>query len=130
MKLHQIALRPTPAIGLATLLILTCAGAWLLFAFDPATHGFYPVCALYRTTGLQCPGCGSLRAVHQLLHGNVRAAWHFNALLVASLPLMATLTCRFLVRKRRGQDPWALSSKWLWAALIVVVAFAILRNLP
>jgi hypothetical protein len=38
---------------------------------------------------LPCPGCGSLRAAHQLLHGNLSAAWALNKALLIGLPLAA-----------------------------------------
>ena len=48
------------------------AGA-VVFFFNPATHGFYPVCVFHQLTGLNCPGCGGTRSVYALLHGNIRA---------------------------------------------------------
>src|SRR5207302_5482362 len=59
-------------------------GGVILYVFDPVRFGFYPACTLYRTTGLFCPGCGSLRAMHQLLHGHLIEALRFNALCVCS----------------------------------------------
>jgi hypothetical protein len=60
----------------AALLFLVCG--IVLFFFDPATTGLYPPCLFKTFLGVQCPGCGSLRAMHQLLHGNVAAAWALN----------------------------------------------------
>jgi len=116
------------ALILAGLAVL---GAGVLFWFDPAHHAFYPVCAFHRVTGLQCPGCGSLRALHQLLHGHFAAAFHFNAVLVCSLPLLGWLALRFAVLKMRNQ-PATINVRpaWLWCALAVMVAFGVLRNLP
>src|SRR3954447_20165 len=71
----KLLLIPAVFIGLA-----------VLYWFNPAQFGFYPRCALYETTGLLCPGCGSLRAIHQLLHGHLAAAFQLNALLVLGLP--------------------------------------------
>lgn len=71
------------------------AGVFLLavlFVFDPATAGFYPPCLFRTFLGMQCPGCGSLRAAHQLLHGNLAAAWALNKPLLIALPLAAALT--------------------------------------
>ena len=42
-------------------------------------------------TGLKCPGCGSQRAVHALLHADLASAFAHNALLVLSLPYLALL---------------------------------------
>jgi uncharacterized protein DUF2752 len=80
-------------------LIIASAGAILgvalffiaavLYQFDPAVVRVYPRCLLNTATGLECPGCGGTRAVHQLLHGNLLQALRLNALLVTSLPLLA-----------------------------------------
>src|SRR5260370_36721099 len=60
----------------------------ILFLFDPNRYPFYPVCAFHKVTGLLCPGCGSLRAMHQLLHRHLAIAFHFNPLLITTLPVL------------------------------------------
>jgi uncharacterized protein DUF2752 len=103
----------------------------VLFLFNPAEHSFYPFCVFHRATGLLCPGCGSLRALHQLLHGHFAAALRFNALLVASLLVAGCFFGRFAMRKLKNQPaPLVIPSIWLWWALGVMGAFGILRNLP
>jgi len=104
------------------------AGA-VLFLFDPARYGFYPFCAFYRTTGWLCPGCGSLRAIHRLLHGQVLDALHFNALLVFSLPILAGFAFQTFLRRRRSEAV-RIRPVWLWSAGAVLVLFGLLRNLP
>ena len=110
---------------------LLMAGAALLYFFNPAQFGFYPACLFYQTTGLLCPGCGTLRATHQLLHGHVEAAFRFNALLVSSLPFTA-YGCIRAARNRAANKPalaW-IRPGWLWLGLAVLIVFALLRNLP
>lgn len=103
----------------------------VLFAFEPSHSGFYPICYFHRTTGLLCPGCGSLRALHQLLHGHVAAALHDNALLMLSLPWFGWLAFRALLGKIRNQPvPLHVPPVWLWLAFGVLVVFGVLRNLP
>lgn len=71
--------------------ILAAAGAMALaalFVFDPERSGFFPSCPFLQLTGWKCPGCGSQRAVHALLHGELVAAFGFNALLVVSIPYL------------------------------------------
>jgi len=69
--------------------LLLALGLGIVFFFDPATAGFYPRCLFKTVFGRACPGCGSLRAMHQLLHGNLEAAWALNKLIVVGLPLAA-----------------------------------------
>ena len=105
--------------------------ALVLFAFDPRRYAFYPVCMFHRSTGLLCPGCGSLRAMHQLLHGHLAAAFRFNALLVSALPFAGWWAVRCGLRKVRSQPAGLeFSPVWLWGALVAVVLFGVLRNLP
>lgn len=113
------------------LLIGGVLSAAILFWFDPSHYHFYPTCLFYRTTGLMCPGCGSLRALHQLLHGNLAAAFRFNPLLVLALPALAWLGLRMLIGSWTGQPSGAsLSRTWVLIFLGVTLVFSIWRNLP
>jgi hypothetical protein len=116
-------------VTLTCILAIACAAT--LYFFNPAQHDFYPICTFYKTTGLLCPGCGTLRAMHQLLHGHIEAAFRFNALIVSSLPLIA-LGCVQAARNRAANKPalgW-IRPNWLWAGLVILVIFGVLRNFP
>jgi len=103
----------------------------ILFLFDPARHDFYPVCLFYKTTGLLCPGCGSLRALHQLLHGHLETALRFNALLVLSLPVAAWQLAKLALGKPNViTAEISIRPAWLWLGFGVVLAFGLLRTLP
>jgi hypothetical protein len=116
-------------LSLAGLALLGAGVAAVLFFFDPARVGIYPVCYFHRITGLQCPGCGGLRAAHQLLHGNILAALHLNAFAVLAVPVFAWLCLRFAVRAfRRQPGGLEVNPCWLWAGLVVLVVFGIVRN--
>jgi uncharacterized protein DUF2752 len=124
-------LQRRPAVWLVPSSALLMAGAAILYFFNPAQFGFYPACLFYKMTGLLCPGCGALRATHQLLHGHIAAAFHFNALLISSLPL-AAYGCIRAARERAANKPvlaW-IRPNWLWLGLAILIVFAILRNLP
>ena len=72
-----------------TLSIIAIGGVcFFYFTFNPTEHSFFLSCPLRYATGLECPGCGSQRAVHQLLHGNIREAFGLNPFLLLSLPLI------------------------------------------
>lgn len=109
---------------------LTLAGALVLYFFNPTEHGFYPYCVLYRTTGVMCAGCGSLRALYSLLHGEFAAAFHFNPLFVACLPLMLFLAGRAALRGMGMEmKPLQVRPWWMWAGFAVLVFYTIARNL-
>src|SRR2546421_13112009 len=61
---------------------------YALYHFDPAITEVFPICPFRYLTGYYCPGCGSLRALHQLLHGNLAAALGYNPLMVFTLPFV------------------------------------------
>src|SRR6059036_265584 len=118
---------PRAVVAAGTILLAVLA-AGVLFCFDPSHYPFYPLCFFHKATGLLCPGCGSLRALHQLLHGNLAVAFRFNALLVLSLPLAAWLSVRMALAVLTNKPArLSLRSGWLWCGLAVMVAFGILR---
>ena len=57
-------------ISVAAAIVLTAA-IFLYSEFDPAGSVFWPKCPFHLLTGLECPGCGSQRAVHSLLNGDL-----------------------------------------------------------
>jgi hypothetical protein len=106
--------------------------AVVLFKFDPEQHAFYPKCLLHSLTGLNCAGCGSLRATHHLLRGELTAAFRSNSLLV----LMGVLPIVVCIRWLRGESPARLFQRFFshpalaWIFLVTILTFTILRNLP
>lgn len=101
---------------------------------DPHTSGSWGYCPLYATTGLDCPLCGSLRAVNDLGHGAFGAAVGSNALLVlVLLPLAMLVWARWALASVRAERPVPLRVPRVAAGvgmLVLVVAFGVLRNLP
>jgi hypothetical protein len=104
--------------------------ALVLFFCDPVRVPIYPVCVFHRVTGLDCPGCGSLRAMHELLHGHLLTALHFNALFVCSLPIFAWLGFRFAWHEIKNGPAVRVRPFWIWFYVAVWIAFGILRDLP
>lgn len=107
-----LALLPLVAVGLV----------------DPHRPGRYPTCPVRLLLGVDCPGCGSLRALHDLVTGHVVAAADHNALLLVVLPLVAAEGVRWL----RGAPAGAFV-RWRFAPLgvaLVLVVWTVLRNVP
>lgn len=107
------------------------AGLILLRWFDPATANIFPPCPLHYLTGFYCPGCGSLRAIHQLLHGNLGAAWAMNPLTMLLLPFIAYGLASEGLRHLRGRglpQPM-LPGSWIRVLCGVILLFGVLRNI-
>ena len=112
--------------------MLTCL-ALLYHRWNPIEASFFPACLFYRATGYHCPGCGSQRAVHQLLHGELRQAASHNLLLVLALPLLLYTGVASLangLRREKTSLSFLSSPTFLYCTLAVVLAFWLLRNLP
>jgi hypothetical protein len=126
-------LKPDFNVGSVAKLLLVPAlfgGLALLYWFNPSQFGFYPRCAFYEATGFLCPGCGSLRATHQLLHGHLATAFQLNALFVLSLPVFAWFGLQFILAKLQDR-PHSLIVRpfWVWVGFAVLLLFGIGRNL-
>lgn len=115
----------------AIVCIVVCAST-VLFLFDPAASSFYGRCIFHWLTGLHCPGCGTLRASHQLLHLNLAAALRFNPLTVAALPFLGyAFASRASIGIRGRPLPRVfVPARWIWGLFVIILAFWFLRNVP
>ena len=113
------------------LLLAALAAVAVLLSFrSPHEPGSYPPCPSRVLTGFHCPGCGTLRALHALVHGDIAQALAYNTLAVLVLPLVITGLFRGMVHDVRGQPPRPLPGWTLRALLIVIMAYWVLRNVP
>ena len=108
------------------------AGGAYLYWFEPGKTGFFPSCPFRALTGFNCPGCGTTRAVHQLLHGHVVAAFEINPLTILLLPVLAYALVSFTKSANTGRP---VHHAIVWqvrrtASLIVVFGFWVFRNTP
>ena len=108
------------------------AAATLLYLRDPHGSGSYGYCPFLLITGRPCPGCGGLRAIHDLVHGDVVAAISSNALVVVAAVTVGVLWLGWLVRRWRGRPGGMvqLSERTAWLLLAAAVVFGIVRNTP
>lgn len=116
----------------AGLLGALAAGSAYLFLLDPAGSSLYPPCIFHAMTGLYCPGCGTLRAMHQLLHLNIAAAFSLNPLAVLSLPFLGYAFVSYAAYGIRGRrlPSVFVPPVLIWILLAVIISFWILRNIP
>jgi len=116
----------------AAFVLLAVMALVYLHIFNPATKSLYPTCPFYWATGCYCPGCGTLRALHQLLHGHLWTALGLNPLTVISLPLLGYW---FVSEAKLAIAGFPLPrihlrARTTWVLLGLILAYWILRNLP
>ncbi|MGZ3143488.1 DUF2752 domain-containing protein [Lentzea chajnantorensis] len=106
------------------------AGAVVLLFVDPNQPGnLLPKCPFNWLTGLNCPGCGITRMAHALLHGDVVAAWHFNAaMLVVGVPFAVWLFARWIRASWTGQ-PQQIPKRVPGLVIAFALVWGIGRNL-
>lgn len=115
------------------LMVAVPAGAvaiLLLIAFTDVSSGLWPRCMFHSLTGLECPGCGSQRAVHALMHGEIALAWSYNPLIFILAPLIPLMLAVSLMPRRLGRlGVWLESRQAALTLLFLIVIWTIVRNL-
>jgi hypothetical protein len=116
-----------PASSIGGLALATLA----LRLRDPHGAGSWGYCPFRAMTGLYCPGCGGLRAVNDLTHGQVGAALSSNVVVTSLIPLAVVLLGLWAVDRWRGhvrRVPWERVRPMVFGLVAVFVLFAVARN--
>jgi len=118
-----------PLVVAATAM-LACAAVWV---GDPTTpNGPLPVCPTKALLGIDCPGCGSLRMLYSLMHGNLAAAVRFNALGLVAVGLLVWAYAAWTYGRVVGRR----ITSWQhhrWSAVVtlaLVMTWFVVRNIP
>ena len=112
--------------------VLLAAALYIFYTFNPETQPLFPKCPFLFATGYECPGCGSQRAIHSLLHFDIGAALRYNAFMVLALPY---IFLGIWLEYFGGKKQFPSIEKFFfgrWSAvvvLIVIFLFWIVRNL-
>jgi len=108
------------------------SSAAILYLRDPHDQGAYGLCPFLALTGHPCPGCGGLRAVNDLTHGDVVGAISSNVLAVALVGILGMLWLIWTIRRSRGQDRPMIRITERSGVMVIAVAvvFGIVRNTP
>ena len=111
--------------------IAVVVGTVVLGVGNPnTTH--VPLCPLHAATGLDCPFCGSLRAVHSLAHVDIAGALDHNIMFTLAVPFLIVGWVLWLARSlgrplvARERLPRAVTV----ACWIIAITFGIVRNIP
>ncbi|GAA4411020.1 DUF2752 domain-containing protein [Fodinibacter luteus] len=138
MTLASTSARPGPVSDRVRALVLpgavgvaVAAGTAYVALVDPSEPGHYPLCPTYAISGIYCPGCGLLRASHELVTLDVAASVAFNPL---ALPLYlgcAVLFVRWVLARWQGRTLRWDPPTWMpWALAVAFVVFTVARNVP
>ncbi len=116
----------------------TAAGVVLATGYirlvDPNQPGHYPMCPTLALLGIDCPGCGGLRATHALAHGDIATALDHNALFVVLVPVLVGLWAVWAYRAWTGVTPARTPARDMVSRaapiviLVVAMSFAVVRN--
>lgn len=117
---------------IALLLSLLGAIFFIYFSFNPTKHSFFLPCPFRYATGYLCPGCGSQRAFHQLLHGNLLQAFRLNPLLMLTLPILLYgigLVAYNFIFGTNYRFKLLYNNTFLYTYFIIVLIYWITRNI-
>jgi hypothetical protein len=120
---HGARRRRYPALGAGALLVGALGYVGLVDPHKP--DSVFPICPFRLLTGWNCPACGGLRMVHDVLHGDLAAAISDNAFLLVGIPMLAGW---ILLRRRSGKSLFSLPAA---APLVIAtLAWIVVRNMP
>lgn len=118
-------------------LILFCflasLGIVTFYYLDPAnSNNIYPPSLAREWGGFYCAGCGMLRAIHQLLHGNWQAALRYNPLLIICLPYFFYWITPYFCKYFYQINLYTVrqKNKQLLVTIAICLIYGILRNVP
>ena len=101
------------------------------FIFNPSEYSFFPKCPFHSLTGLYCPGCGSQRAIHQILHGHITESLKHNFLIILLTFVLGYQLVLFLLTKgfNKNFNNIFHNPKATYTILVLVILYWILRNI-
>ena len=104
---------------------------YVLFIINPENFKVYYCCPFNALTGLECPGCGGLRGIHKLLHGNFVEALNYNLLLLIFVPSagLFLLINLWILITGKSLPVIRFPKSVFWIIIIVIILYWILRNI-
>lgn len=126
LRVHRERLVASAVVAVAA------GGLSFVYLLNPETSDLYPPCPFLAITGFYCPGCGTLRALHQLTRGHPLAALDLNPLTMLLLPFVAYFLASQAMFAVTGRPlrKFFVGPALIWALLGIVLVYWLLRNVP
>jgi hypothetical protein len=112
--------------------VLAFLGVLALYVFwNPTASNIFPKCPFYSITGIYCPGCGSQRAAHQILNGNIIEGLRHNYLIALLGLVLSYQAFMFMMNNllNKGITNLLHKSKVTTGILTLILLFWVLRNI-
>ncbi len=106
--------------------LLAVAGSAVVYMADPASV-WLPKCPFHAITGLDCPTCGSTRALHAMLHGDIARGLAFNPMAPVLWSLALAIVAVCLRSPRRSSS--TLVRVLVAAYILIYLGWGIVRNI-
>ncbi|NNG96403.1 DUF2752 domain-containing protein [Gordonia araii NBRC 100433] len=122
-----------PVVGpLVVVAGAAAVGAAVWFG-DPTTPGGHlPTCPTKSLLGIVCPGCGAMRMIYSVMHGDLGAAVAYNAVGLVALVLLIWSFAAYCARLWTGRR-WRTWQHFRYSSmtiLVVVLVWFVIRNIP
>lgn len=107
-------------------------GILLLYFFNnPSNSGYFPQCPFLTATGYYCTGCGSQRALHDLLHLDIIGVAKHNLLFFPAFLLIAYHWVRSCApaKGKESLPDLIYHPKTPMVLFIIIALFTIFRNI-
>lgn len=107
-------------------------GILLLYFFNnPSNSSHFPQCPFLTATGYYCTGCGSQRALHDLLHLDIAGVARHNLLFIPAVLLIAYHWIRSCnpIRNKATLPDIIYHPKTPIILFAIITMFTILRNI-
>ncbi|MCB4234284.1 DUF2752 domain-containing protein [Kaistella anthropi] len=119
-------------LKLAVFVLIFIGLGVVFYSFNPQNSIYFLKCPIYYFTGYLCPGCGSQRAIHELLHLNIKKAFEYNALFVTLTPYVI-LAIAMNTKPLRNYFPKTrklfFNPQAILVLLGIAVVFSVYRNI-
>lgn len=114
-----------------SIVILLISVLSLYLFLNPSEYDLFPKCPFYSFTGIYCAGCGSQRAIHQIVNGNIITGIQHNYLLVLVFGVLSYKTIIYFLNKIYTKTFSDIFHKPIATKiiLILVLLFWMLRNI-